>query len=101
MFSLRIKIVLKIRKVVNNKNNNPINNKRKILLDFTGYINHATISPDEPILKQKAIVMSLRNLNKVQGICNGTRLVVVDVINNNLLKPTIATGANKGRTVKN
>ena len=43
--------------------------------------------------------MCLRNLNKVQGLCNGTRLIVEDVIDNKLLKATIATGANKGRSV--
>ena len=43
--------------------------------------------------------MLLRNLSINGGLCNGTRLIVEDVINDRLLKATIATGECKGRTV--
>ena len=43
--------------------------------------------------------MLLRNLNINGGLCNGTRLIVQEVINNRLIKATIANGQGKGRTV--
>ena len=43
--------------------------------------------------------MLLRNLNISGGLCNGTRLIVQEVINDRLIKATIANGEGKGRTV--
>ena len=43
--------------------------------------------------------MLLRNLNISGGLCNGTRLIIEEVINNRLIKATIANGQGKGRTV--
>lgn len=43
--------------------------------------------------------MLLRNLNANGFLCNGTRWIVKDVINDIVLKATIANGEDKGRTV--
>ena len=59
----------------------------------------AGIPPHKLILKKNAVVMLLRNLNINNGLCNGTRLIVDEVINDRLLKATIANGEGKGRTV--
>ena len=43
--------------------------------------------------------MLLRNLNISGGLCNGTRLIIQDVINERLIRAIIATGEYKGKTV--
>ena len=43
--------------------------------------------------------MLLRNLNIRGGLCNGTRLIIEEIINDRLIKATIANGEGKGRTV--
>ena len=57
------------------------------------------IPPHKLILKKKAIVILLRNLNIRGGLCNGTRLIIDDVINERLIKATIASGEFMGKTV--
>ena len=42
--------------------------------------------------------MLLRNLNISKGLCNGTRVIIKDVIHKRLLKATIANGQHKGNT---
>ena len=46
----------------------------------------------ELILKRNMPVMLLRNINAARGLCNGTRLIVLDVINRTTLKARIASG---------
>ena len=68
----------------------------------TEYINSlqtSGIPPHKLILKKNAVVMLLRNLNIRGGLCNGTRLIIDDIINERLIKATIANGECKGRTV--
>lgn len=43
--------------------------------------------------------MLMRNLNIREGLYNGTRLIIDDIINDRLLKATIANGEFKGRQV--
>ena len=43
--------------------------------------------------------MLLRNLSINGGLCNGTRLIIEDVINDRLIRAKIATGECKGKTV--
>ena len=50
-------------------------------------------------LKRGAVVIVLRNLNKDNGLVNGTRLIVQEVNNGRLLKGVIATGVHKGKVV--
>ena len=50
-------------------------------------------------VKKNAVVMLLRNLSINGGLCNGTRLIIEDVINDRLIRAKIATGECKGKTV--
>ena len=50
-------------------------------------------------LKKKTVMVLLGNLNISGVLCNGTRLIVEDVINNRLIRATIANGHGKGRIV--
>ena len=66
------------------------------------YINSLQISgmpPHRLNLKKGAVLMLLRNLNIRGGLCNGTRLLIQEIINDRLIKATIANGEGKGRTV--
>ena len=50
-------------------------------------------------LKPNMVVMLLRNLSPIEGLCNGTRLLVQNVINGRLLQAVIATGTHAGNIV--
>lgn len=50
-------------------------------------------------LKPNMPIMLLRNLSPSDGLCNGTRLLVLDVIHDRLLKAKIATGKHQGDIV--
>jgi hypothetical protein len=50
-------------------------------------------------LKEGMPLMLLRNLNPMEGLCNGTRLIMKEVINGRLLKAVIANGDKAGRVV--
>lgn len=50
-------------------------------------------------LKPNMPIMLLRNLSPADGLCNGTRLLVLEVINDRLLKAKIATGKHRGDIV--
>ena len=68
----------------------------------TEYINSLETSgvpPHKLRLKKGCVVMLLRNLNIEGGLCNGTRLIVKDIVHGRLLKAIIANGQNKGKTV--
>ena len=43
--------------------------------------------------------MLLRNLSPADGLCNGTRLLVREVIHGRMLKAEIATGKHRGNIV--
>ena len=68
-------------------------------VEYINSLEDSGISSHRLILKKNAVVMLLRNLNISGGLCNGTRLIVQDVINDRLIKATIANGEGKGRTV--
>jgi ATP-dependent DNA helicase PIF1 len=55
--------------------------------------------PHELRLKHGVPVMLLRNLDLRAGLCNGTRLLVDDIIENRLLRATIITGSKAGNQV--
>ena len=50
-------------------------------------------------LKKYMPLMLLRNLSPPDGLCNGTRLILLEVINGPLLKCEIATGKCRGNVV--
>ena len=50
-------------------------------------------------LKPHMPVMLLRNLDPNNGLCNGTRLLVIEVIQGRLLKVEIVTGTHRGNIV--
>ena len=68
-------------------------------VEFINTLKDNGIPPHRLVLKNNAVVMLLRNLNISGGLCNGTRLIVDDVINGRLIKATIATGECVGKTV--
>ena len=68
-------------------------------VEYINTLQDAGIPPHRLILKKKAVVMLLRNLNIRGGLCNGTRLTIENIINDRLIKATIANGEGKGRTV--
>ena len=45
------------------------------------------------------MIILLRNLNIEGGLCNGTRLIIEDIINKRLIKAKIAAGEHKGKVV--
>ena len=68
-------------------------------VEYINTLKTAGIPPHKLTLKKKAVAILLRNLNINGGLCNGTRLIIEDVINERLIKATIANGTQKGRTV--
>ena len=68
-------------------------------IEYINSLQTSGIPPHRLILKKNAVVMLLRNLNINGGLCNGTRLIIQEVINNRLIKAKIANGQGKGRTV--
>ena len=61
-------------------------------IEYINSLEDTGIPSHRLILKKNAMVMLLRNLNISGGLCNGTRLIVQDVINDRLIKATIANG---------
>lgn len=47
--------------------------------EYLNTLNNSELPPHELILKKNAIIMLLRNLHVNEGLCNGTRLRVVDI----------------------
>jgi ATP-dependent DNA helicase PIF1 len=69
-----------------------------IMPETLNALRSAGLPPYEMRLKPNAVVMLLRNLNVAKGLCNGTRLQVLD-IGDRLLKAMILTGEKTGETV--
>uniref|UniRef100_UPI00358EE1E4 uncharacterized protein n=1 Tax=Myxine glutinosa TaxID=7769 RepID=UPI00358EE1E4 len=67
--------------------------------EYLNFLNIAGMPPHQLSLKDGMPLILLRNLNPKQGLCNGTRLIVKDVICGRLLKAIIANGDNAGRSV--
>ncbi len=55
------------------------------------------LPPHKLILKKNAIIMTLRNLDKKAGVCNGTRLKIID-FRKHVIYALILTGPGKGNT---
>jgi hypothetical protein len=67
--------------------------------EYLNSLNAAGMPPHRLTLKEGMPLLLLRNLNPKEGLCNGTRLIVKEVINGCLLKAVIANGDNRGREV--
>ena len=70
-----------------------------IPVEFLNAQNDGGMPPHELKLKPGVPVMLLRNLNPRVGLCNGTRMLVDDIVENQLLKATIITSSRKGTQV--
>lgn len=62
-----------------------------ILPEYLNTLNPSNFPPHKLKLRFDCIIMLLRNLSPSEGLCNGTRLQVLD-LSNNLLKCRILTG---------
>jgi hypothetical protein len=61
--------------------------------------NGPTLPLHELQLRPLMPIMLLRNLDPVNGLCNGTRMLVIDVTNLRVLRAMILAGAHAGRIV--
>ena len=67
----------------------------------TEFLNSCSVSeiPSHILnLKVGAVIILLKNLDSVLGLCNGTRLIIKD-LTPNIIVATIASGKNKGHVV--
>jgi PIF1-like helicase len=69
-----------------------------IMPDMLNSLRSAGLPPYKLRLRTNAIVMLLRNLNIPKGLCNGTRLQILEM-KNHVLKAMILTGEKKGDIV--
>jgi len=69
-----------------------------IMTEYLNSLNPTCLPPHELRLRQYTVVMLIRNLNISEGLCNGTRLLVLDLCNN-LLRCEILTGNKVGEIV--
>ena len=67
-----------------------------VSVEFLNTINLPNFPAHELRLKEKMPLMLLRNLSPPDGLCNGTRLILLKVVNKRLLLCEIATGKNRG-----
>lgn len=69
-----------------------------LLPEYLNTLSPPSLPPYELKLRINCVVMLIRNLNISEGLCNGTRLFILDLCNN-LLKCEILTGDKKGEIV--
>jgi PIF1-like helicase/Helitron helicase-like domain at N-terminus/Helicase len=69
---------------------------RSIEPDILNMIDAYGLPPHELILKKHVPVMLLRNINKKIGLCNGTRLLILNMYDNHLKVKIISEGKFKG-----
>ncbi|XP_057322519.1 uncharacterized protein LOC130665907 [Microplitis mediator] len=69
-----------------------------ILPEYLNTLNPPNFPPYELHLRQYTIVMLIRNLNLSEGLCNGTRLMILD-LGLNVIRCKILTGDKTGDTV--
>lgn len=81
---------------VENCDNGDINDA--ILPEYLNTLNPPHFPPHELRLRNDCIVMLLRNLSINEGLCNGTRLQIME-LSNNLLRCRILTGDKTGDIV--
>ena len=69
-----------------------------ILTEYLNTLNPANLPFRELRLRKYTVIMLIKNLNISEGLCNGTRLLILE-LRNNLLKCEILTGDKKGEIV--
>ncbi|XP_058809912.1 uncharacterized protein LOC131675084 [Phymastichus coffea] len=69
-----------------------------LLPEYLNILNPSSLPPYELRLRINSIIMIIRNLSISEGLCNGTRLMVLELANN-ILKCEILTGDKKGDIV--
>ncbi|XP_074299927.1 uncharacterized protein LOC141631108 [Silene latifolia] len=66
--------------------------------EFLNSIKCSGLPNHELKLKVGAIVMLLRNIDQSRGLCNGTRLIVID-LGSHVIRATVLSGSHKGDKV--
>lgn len=69
-----------------------------ILTEYLNTLNPTSLPPHELRLRKYTVIILIRNLNISEGLCNGTRLLILE-LGNSLLKCEILTGDKKGEIV--
>ncbi|XP_011859489.1 PREDICTED: ATP-dependent DNA helicase RRM3-like [Vollenhovia emeryi] len=69
-----------------------------ILTEYLNSLNPTCLPPHELRLRKYSVIMLIRNLNISEGLCNGTRLLVLDM-DNNLLRCEIISGNKIGEII--
>ena len=69
-----------------------------ILPEYLNSLDPQNLPPHELHLRVNSIIMFIRNISIYEGLCNGTRLRILD-LNNNLLKCKILAGDKEGEVV--
>lgn len=64
--------------------------------EYINTLESSGLPPHLLTLKKDSVVMCLRNLNLEEGLTNGTRLLVNEIINRRLIKATILSGKKEG-----
>ncbi|XP_036151272.1 ATP-dependent DNA helicase PIF1-like [Monomorium pharaonis] len=80
----------------NNRDNGDIG--ESLLPEYLNSLSPPSLPPHELRLRPNSIVMLIRNLNINEGLCNGTRLMIIELANH-LLKCKILTGDKAGEIV--
>ena len=62
------------------------------------HLNPSGSPPHELVLKKNAVVMLIRNVDTMKGLCNGTRCIVLDM-KNEVLKVRVLSGPSVGEDV--
>ena len=76
-----------------------MDNATWITIEYLNSLIPSGLPPHCLYLKLGMILMLLRNLNPKHGLCNGTRLILLQVHNSHLLECKIAYGEHSGRVV--
>ncbi|KYN21838.1 ATP-dependent DNA helicase PIF1, partial [Trachymyrmex cornetzi] len=69
-----------------------------IVTEYLNSLNPTCLPPHELRLRRYTVVMLIRNLNISEGLCNGTRLLILD-LENNLLRCEILSGNKIGEII--
>lgn len=69
-----------------------------LLPEYLNSLTPSGLPPHELRLRRYCIIMLIRNLSINEGLCNGTRLMILDLVNN-MLRCEILTGDKSGKII--